>query len=73
MTSQGTDFFQTYTSSQAESMYQHLLSLGVYVRLLDDKSGIRIGLPREEDHWSRLEAALKSYIKLNIKPLNTVI
>ena len=73
MISQGSDFFQTHISSNAESMCQHLLRLGVYVRLLDDQSGIRIGLPREEDHWSRLEAALKSYIKLNIKPLNTVI
>lgn len=67
--SQGSDFFQTYRSVQAKALYEYLLSLGVYVRLLDDQLGIRIGLPCTQCQWSRLEHALTRYL-VDALPVN---
>jgi cobalamin biosynthetic protein CobC len=68
---QGTDFFRTYLTSNAKILNEHLLKLGIYVRLLDDESGIRIGMPNENSDWKRLEVALSSFNEHKPLDLNT--
>ena len=69
----GTYFFQTLVVEQASELYEYLLQQGIYVRLLDDESGIRIGLPKYDEHWQRLEKALCECtvinVKTNLKPI----
>lgn len=60
---QGTNLFQTYYSDDAQSLYDFLLSKGIYTRLLDDESGLRFGLPKSDSEWSRLESALFEFKK----------
>ncbi len=62
----GTHFYQTFMTDQAVELYQYLLRQGIYVRLLDDETGIRIGLPRHECHWQRLEKALRQFSKCEV-------
>ena len=62
----GTYFFQTFMTVQAVELYQYLLRQGIYVRLLDDEMGIRIGLPKHEYHWQRLEKALSLFFKCEV-------
>ena len=64
---QGTKLFQTYYCADAQFLYRHLLEYGIYVRLLDDKSGIRFALPKEQTHWERLEQVLSLYERAGIK------
>lgn len=61
----GTSFFQTLTTPQARELYGYLLIQGIYVRLLDDESGVRMGLPQQEWHWQRLEQALAQFLNVS--------
>jgi len=58
---QGTELFQTHYSDYAKSLYEYLLSHAIYVRLLDDESGVRFGLPKYESEWGRFENALLEF------------
>ena len=60
--------FATVTFDGAEYCYQAFCERGIAVRLLDDKSGLRFGLPGEEHDWVRLEQALQS-IMSTVHPL----
>ena len=55
------DLFVTFYSDAANALWKHLLSLGVYTRLLDDKTGIRIGLPSNEIELKRLMNCIKEF------------
>ena len=70
---QGTHFFQTHYSRHANKLYDFLLMQGIYVRLLDDESGVRFGLPAHEEHWYRLETALIEFNLQNLKSLNVTL
>ena len=65
---QGTVFFQTHYCSHAKSLYEYLLNQAIYVRLLDDESGVRIALPKRESEWTRLETALLAFTRANPLP-----
>jgi len=54
----GTDLFQTCWIDQAADLYERLAQQGILVRLLDQKEGLRLGLPSEVDAFDRLEKAL---------------
>lgn len=54
----GTALFQTCLLKNAESIYIKLAEQGVLVRLLDQKDGLRFGLPCDEAAFQRLEKAL---------------
>jgi cobalamin biosynthesis protein CobC len=55
----GCELFQTLYIDDAESVFEALCCAGVAVRLLDDKKGLRFGLPAHESNdWQRLEFVL---------------
>lgn len=56
----GTALFQYVVTEQAALLHQHLASQGVWVRLFQQPSALRFGLP-PEPAWSRLELALQSW------------
>lgn len=56
-----TALFNTVYTHEAETIYAHLLTNGIYVRLLDDKTGLRFGLPSSESQLKRLEAVFIQY------------
>lgn len=68
MVTQGTVFFQTHYCAHAKSLYEYLLNQAIYVRLLDDESGVRIALPKRESEWARLESALLEFTIANRLP-----
>jgi len=54
----GTVLFKTLFLENAPLMYEQLAKNGVLVRLLDNKKGLRFGLPANEQQWQRLEMVL---------------
>ncbi len=58
---QGTALFQTCYPPQAQTVYTQLAEQGILTRLLDQKDGVRFGLPADEAEFQRLEKAL-SYL-----------
>lgn len=60
---EGTDLFKTVYCSDANRIFKQLAKQGVLVRYLAEtsksKAGLRFGLLDNEEHWQRLEAALK--------------
>jgi cobalamin biosynthetic protein CobC len=54
----GTSLFQTCLIDYAEEQYEMLAKQGILVRLLDQKDGLRFGLPSGELAFKRLEKAL---------------
>ena len=55
----GCELFQTLYLNDAELVFVALCSSGVAVRLLDDKKGLRFGLPaHQSEDWRRLESVL---------------
>lgn len=54
----GTALFQTCWINQAAEQYEKLAQKGILVRLLDQKNGLRFGLPPGEAAFERLEKAL---------------
>jgi len=55
----GTDLFQTLFCKSANELHQALACQGVFTRLLDNKKGLRFGLP-QASQWPRVEAALNT-------------
>jgi L-threonine-O-3-phosphate decarboxylase len=56
----GTALFQTCLIDNATEQYEKLAKQGVLVRLLDQKDGLRFGLPAGEAGFERLEKALSN-------------
>ena len=56
----GTVLFKTLFLENAAFMYEQLAKKGVLVRLLDNKKGLRFGLPANEKQWQRLDNVLKN-------------
>ncbi len=55
----GPALFKTVFVEYAEKLYNFLCQQGILIRLLDDKTGVRLGLPLDEpESWTRLESAL---------------
>ena len=54
----GTALFQTIWMNHAVEYYQRLAQQGRLVRLLDQKDGLRFGLPPNELAFERLEQTL---------------
>ncbi|MGR6872271.1 threonine-phosphate decarboxylase CobD [Pseudomonas sp. HK3] len=71
-----TDFFVTLifdAKHDAFKCHHTLCEQGIYTRLLDNKSGIRIGLPNNTDeNWQRLEHAFMQVANELIKEKNDV-
>ncbi len=57
---QGTELFQWWRHAHAAELYRALAQHAILTRWIQDgdSSGIRIGLPRDETDWCRLEQAL---------------
>ena len=53
-----TDLFSCVMTSNACTLHDFLCKQGVFTRLLDEKNGIRFGLPNTENDWSRLKQVL---------------
>jgi cobalamin biosynthetic protein CobC len=60
-----TVFFNNITMSHL--WFDHLAYHGILVRLLDNKQGLRFGLPKDEQQWQRLETVLKEHSIRKIK------
>lgn len=57
----GSSLFKTVFIKDAEAVHKALCHKGILVRLLDDKSGLRFGLPQDTArNWTRLDMALAS-------------
>lgn len=54
----GTDLFQYVVTPQAITFHQKLAKQGIWVRLFEEKSALRFGLPSDGD-WDKLALALK--------------
>ncbi len=54
----GTVLFQWLKTPLAESLHQQLAQQGILVRLFNEPSSVRFGLPANEQQWRRLESAL---------------
>lgn len=64
----GCELFQTIYLDDAPSIFDQLCRAGVAVRLLDNKAGLRFGLPaHESDGWGRLESALNNGVRESIQ------
>lgn len=61
-TSQGTELFQTVFLNNASQWHEQLAVEGVLTRLLDNKQGIRFGLPKD-DQWKKLESIFLRVLK----------
>ncbi|MFL0796216.1 MAG: threonine-phosphate decarboxylase CobD [Cellvibrionaceae bacterium] len=60
----GSSLFKTVFLENAEMLHHRLCQRGVLVRLLDDKSGLRFGLPEDiEENWLRLDCALRESVE----------
>lgn len=58
----GTALFQWWPESRAEAFWEHMAQRGIWVRLFPRAArGIRLGLPRDEAAWQRLETALDEW------------
>ncbi len=58
----GTHLFSTVFSSRAEELYELLARQGILTRLLDDRSGVRFGLPGNDQHFQRLNQILSDIL-----------
>jgi cobalamin biosynthetic protein CobC len=56
----GTDLYQWIKTSYATKIYHHLNKHGILTRLFSDPSSLRVGLPKNEIEWQKLELALHS-------------
>ncbi len=55
----GSCLFKTIVSHRAAELHKCLAQQGILSRLLDDKSGIRFGLPANKTQYQRLKKSLK--------------
>lgn len=56
----GPALFKTVYTNQAAAIVEHAARKGILLRLLDDQSGFRIGLPATQTQWQKLELWLHS-------------
>lgn len=56
-----TAFFHWLRTSQAEALYQHCAQRGVLLRHFSELSGLRLGLPADEQDWQRLTQVLQQF------------
>lgn len=61
------DLFVTCFVRDAKVVWEFLLTQGVYTRLLDDESGIRIGLPKNKQDLTRLKNSIKEFNEQKLK------
>jgi L-threonine-O-3-phosphate decarboxylase len=54
----GTPLFQWVRTDQARQIHEHFLRRRILLRRFDNPASLRIGLPRAEGDWERLDAAL---------------
>lgn len=60
--STGTALFQWWRADDPEAFWRHMAERGIWVRLFRDAArGIRLGLPPDEDGWTRLARALDEW------------
>ena len=56
----GTDLYRLASRNDAMTLYETLGRAGVYVRMFPEQpSWLRFGLPGGEEHWTRLERAMR--------------
>ncbi|VAW66268.1 L-threonine 3-O-phosphate decarboxylase [hydrothermal vent metagenome] len=60
-TVKGTDLFQTLFCNDAQELHRELAKNAVFTRLLDNKQGLRFGLP-ESSQWLSLEQVFKKIV-----------
>jgi len=58
----GTPLFHWWPAARPEAFHEHMACRAIWVRLFRDAArGIRVGLPAREDHWDRIERALREW------------
>lgn len=58
----GTPLFHWWAAPHAEDFHQHMAQRAIWVRLFTGAArGIRVGVPRNESAWLRLEQALREW------------
>ena len=55
----GTPLFQWLPHPRARALHEVLARQAIWVRLFEETSSLRFGLPKNEAEWQRLEAALR--------------
>jgi cobalamin biosynthetic protein CobC len=55
----GCELFQWRPSAQAAAIHDTLARAGILTRLFESPASVRFGLPGPEEHWQRLERALR--------------
>lgn len=55
----GTALFQYVATPRAAELFEALAGRGILVRVFDEPTALRFGLPAGEDEWQRLSRALK--------------
>jgi len=62
----GTHLFQSVNHPYAVELHEQLAKRGVLVRIFQQSSSLRFGLPKDEDAWDRLKISLnKAMLKLD--------
>lgn len=59
----GTSLFQWVCCKDAAGIHEQLARQGIWTRLFDTPVSIRFGLPRGEQSWTRLDAALRGIVR----------
>ena len=58
----GTPLFHWWAEPRAEAFHEHMARRAIWVRLFSAAArGIRVGLPRNESEWRRIEQALQDW------------
>ncbi|OON59093.1 threonine-phosphate decarboxylase [Massilia sp. KIM] len=58
----GTPLFQWWPEAQPEAFHEHMARRGIWCRLFREAArGIRVGLPAQEEDWSRFTRALQEW------------
>jgi cobalamin biosynthesis protein CobC len=57
----GTHLFKTLWLPQAQELYQHLAQQGILVRLTDEGTAVRVGLPGDDSQWTALSKVLRQF------------
>jgi cobalamin biosynthetic protein CobC len=58
----GTPLFHWWAEPRAAAFHEHMARRAIWVRLFPAAArGIRIGLPRDESEWRRIEQALQDW------------
>ena len=58
----GTPLFRWWAEPRAEAFHEHMARRAIWVRLFPAAArGVRVGLPRDESEWRRIEQALEDW------------